>query len=129
MADDVLSLIVRARDEASAQVGKVSKALDGLGTSAAKAGKDGSMLSSVLSGIGAGVGIAGVMGVSNAVGRLTDFLGDAARAAMEDERSVVRLGVSLRDNVTAWSGNTAAVERAIASCSRARRTTACARKT
>lgn len=75
-------------------------------------------LASVLSGVGAGLGIAGVLGVTNAVSTLKDVLGDSVRAYMEDERSIARLNVALKDNVTAWSGSTAALEESIASRTR-----------
>lgn len=106
MSDEILSLIMRARDEMSGAVNKASGSLDRLG-------KSGSTANSILSGIGAGIGIAGVMGVSNAVSTLTNVLGDAVAAAREDEVSVRQLATALRDNVPAWDGQTGAIERTI----------------
>lgn len=65
-----------------------------------------------------GFGLAAGIGVfklgTQALGSLVDFMGDAARAAMEDERSVAQLTATLKANVTAWDGSTDAIEDQIA---------------
>lgn len=63
-------------------------------------------------GLGAGLGVFGL--VQSGLQGIAGALGDAVKAAAEDEASNARLVQSLRDNVPAWNGNTDAVERFIA---------------
>lgn len=59
-------------------------------------------------GLAAGISVWGT--ATAAIGKTVDFLGDAAKAAMADEASVVRLNASLKANVEGWNGNTDAIE-------------------
>lgn len=62
--------------------------------------------------IGAGVAATNLAfhAAGRAIGAVTDLIGDATRAFIEDEASQVKLRTSLRANVVAWDGNTAAIE-------------------
>lgn len=56
--------------------------------------------------------------LDSAASGVINVLGDAIKAAMADEESVNRLGTSLRANVAAWNGNTAAIEKNILAAQR-----------
>ncbi len=64
-------------------------------------------------GVGAGVTTAALGLVGNAVSAVTGFLGDSVRAANEEEASIARLTSSLKANVPAWDGNSAAIEKVL----------------
>jgi len=66
-------------------------------------------------GIVQGLGLAGGLGIASIVSKFVDVVGDAITAAREDEVSIQKLGTSLKANVKDWDGNTAAIERTIAS--------------
>ncbi len=66
-------------------------------------------------GVGAGATIAAFGLAQQAIGGVTSFLGDAAKAAIEDERSVSLLSSSLAANTVAFSGSTDAIEATIKS--------------
>lgn len=52
--------------------------------------------------------------LGSAIGKVTDILGDSVRAAIEEERSVAKLGASLKANVAGWDGSTDAIEKQLA---------------
>lgn len=66
-------------------------------------------------GLGAAAGIAAWNLAGQAIGKVTDFLGDATRAAIDEEASNTALRQSLNANVPAWDGNRDAIEKVIAS--------------
>lgn len=84
MSESKLTLTLMARDLASKEVNKLSTSLGGVSKS--------SLL--------AGIGIAGVVG----------FLGDAAKAAADEQVNIARLDTSLKANIANWDGNTKAIE-------------------
>ena len=113
MADNVLSLIIRAKNEAEATVRNVSKSLDGLGDSAGKAHGRVTLMQGAVAGIAAGATMAAIGAVQGAVSSLGMAFESVVKGAMDDERSVARLGIVLRDNIPAWKGNTDAIEAAV----------------
>lgn len=70
-------------------------------------------------GLFAGVGAAATLQafslVQNAVSGIGQVLGDATRAALEDEASIAGLNAALKANVDAFDGNTSAIEATIKS--------------
>jgi hypothetical protein len=64
-------------------------------------------------GLGMGAGIAAFNLIGQAVGKVFDVLGDATRAAIEDQQSQAKLGAALVANVKNFYGNTAAIERVL----------------
>src|SRR3990167_1219844 len=64
-------------------------------------------------GVGAGVTTAALGLMGQAASKVTDILGDAVDAAVEEEASVAKLGASLKANIPAWDGNTAAIEKVL----------------
>jgi hypothetical protein len=67
----------------------------------------------VLQGIGLGAGVTAFGLLRGAISQVTDFLGDSVTAYREEEDSVSRLGASLKANIPAWDGNTAAIEKVL----------------
>ena len=74
MDAEVLALIVRARDEASAQISKVHKEMATLAHKADVAGRAMSGFHSILAGIGMGIGMAVFTDLSSVFERLTGLL-------------------------------------------------------
>ena len=68
----------------------------------------------ILGGLGLGAGLGAVQLASAAVGQLTQVLGDSVQAALEEEKSVEKLGAALRANIPDWDGNTKAIEDTLA---------------
>lgn len=62
-------------------------------------------------GLAAGFSVFGV--AQQAIGTVVDFLGDASKAAMEDERSVRMLNQTLEENVDGFSGQSREIDLAI----------------
>lgn len=69
----------------------------------------------LVDGLKLGAGISAFGALDTAISSTIGFLGDAVRAAREDEESQTRLGAALRANVPNWDGNTAAIERTLES--------------
>lgn len=86
---EVLELVLKAKDLASKEVGKVGKSLDLLN------------------------GTAGVL-VAGGIGALVGGLGLAAKAAIDEQKNIAKLDAALKANVPGWTGNTDAIERTIA---------------
>jgi hypothetical protein len=93
---------VGIRDNASGPIDKIRDKFERLQKQGAKG---------LAIGAGAAITTAALNLVGNAIGRVTDFLGDSARAYQEDERSQVRFRTSLTANVAAFDGNTDAIEK------------------
>jgi hypothetical protein len=113
MADNILSLILRAKDEATGEVHKLSKSLDSLGTSASGAHGKMTLMQGAVAGIAAGATMGAIGAVQGAVSGLSSAMEGVVKGAMDDERSVARLGIVLRDNIPTWKGNTDAIEAAV----------------
>lgn len=67
-------------------------------------------LKGILGGIGAGIGLGIFSLATDAIGGLTDALGDSAAAFREDQASQSLLQTALANNIPGWDGNTAAIE-------------------
>jgi len=92
-------------------VGKASSDLDNLKDKFAKLQSQGAKGFAI--GVGAGVTTAALGLMGQAASKVTDILGDAVDAAVEEEASVAKLGASLKANIPAWDGNTAAIEKVL----------------
>jgi hypothetical protein len=100
MAPEVdLALVLKARDLASHEVGKLRGELD-----ATK--KSGGGLSGAL-GTLAKVGIAGAVGAGIA---LVGVLGESIKAAVDDQKNIAKLDTALRTNVKGYKGNEEAID-------------------
>lgn len=108
MADDVLTLIISARDMASATLARTSKELRMMGPAAGVAAGPMAKLSAVTGGL-----ISPATLAIGAVAGLTAGAFAAADAAREDETSIALLGQALKANVKDYDGNTTAIEAAI----------------
>lgn len=93
------------KDQVSHVVGHVREEMKKLG------GPKFGPLGNIISGF-AGLGVAS-LGVGAAAGAVTGFLVESTKAAIDEQKSIDQLSVSLKDNVPGWDGNTAAIERAI----------------
>lgn len=108
-ATETITLRLVAQDLMSGNVTKAIGSLD-------KLAKQGGLVGSVLQGVGQSFGqmLNPVGLVTRGIGMLTDGLADAAKAAMEDQRSVAQLDRTLANNVdTLWTHNVA-IDKAIA---------------
>jgi hypothetical protein len=92
-------------------VGKASSDLDNFRDKFEKLKKTGAQGFAI--GAGAAITAKGFSLLDTAVSSAIGVMGDAVRAAREDEESQTRLGASLQANVPNWDGNTAAIERQI----------------
>jgi len=92
-------------------VGKASSDLDNLRDKFAKLQSQGAKGFAI--GVGAGVTTAALGLMGKVAGEVTDILADSVRAAMEEEASIAKLGTSLKANIPAWDGNTAAIEKVL----------------
>ncbi len=92
-------------------VGKASSDVDNLRDKFAKLQKQGAKGFAI--GVGVAAGAAALNLVGDAAGMAADALGDAARAAMEDEASQSKLSTALHANVKGWDGNTDAIEKVL----------------
>lgn len=90
-------------------LGNATKFNQSMGQASASAGK----FNNVLSGIGAGLGIGGMLGVAAVTSKVVDVMGDAVAAAVAEEASIAKLGTALQANVKDWDGNTEAIERVL----------------
>lgn len=84
-------------------------------TAAKKAGGLTGAFGSLAAGFAGGAGFALV---DRALSSVVDTLGNAVKAATEEETSIAALNSSLKANAEAWDGNTAAIEKTIASRTR-----------
>jgi len=99
------------RQETVTIIGDTKSFEKAMGNASKATGKFGS----VLSGIGVGIGL-GIFNVAEkAIGGFVDFLGDSVKAANAAENSQVLLNQSLKNNVPAWNGSTAAMDAAVKS--------------
>ena len=104
MGESTARIGVYADDKASPVVKSVQGSLQNLATQAK---------SSILTGVGLGAGVTAFNLLGRAVSSVTDLLGDAVGQAIADETSIRRLTASLKANVPAWDGDTAAIEKRI----------------
>lgn len=101
MANDV-RIRATVNDQVSGPLGRIKDKFDTLGKSGG--------FKSIVQGVGMGVGIAAWNQIGNAIGAATQLIGDATRAALEEEASIAKLDAALRANVASYDGNTAAIE-------------------
>lgn len=87
--DATLTLILKAKDLASKEVGGLGKAFGNLGSTAKLAAIGG-------------------------VGLLVGFMGEAVGAAIEESKNIAKLDAALKANVKGYDGNRAAIEKVIA---------------
>jgi hypothetical protein len=106
VSSPVITLILDAKNLASAQLKGLQRDLKGAETSAEKTSAAMSRGSMVAKGILA----AGIAGAGYAAVR---YIGDSVDAFREEQVGVERLGASLRANVSDWDGSTDAIERQI----------------
>lgn len=90
-------------------IGDASKFAKATGDAQANASRFGN----VMQGIGMGIGINFASLATQGVEKVVGFLGDAVKAAMEEQASVQRLGTALKANIPIWDGNTASIEKLI----------------
>src|ERR1035437_881021 len=64
----------------------------------------------ILQGIGQGIGQAGFGLLEQGVSDVTGYLTGSVAAATASELSIAQLGATLKANVPAWDGNSAAIE-------------------
>jgi len=112
MTTENLQIIATARDMASATIKGLRANIAALGT-----GRGGIMGGAIgglgMLGLGA-IGVGTAMGIaSKAIQGFTQFLGDGAASAIEEQKSLARLDTALQNNVTNWNGNRDAIDRAI----------------
>lgn len=113
MNTEVLELLMRARDEMSATVNRASKSVDAFGTSAKNASSHSKTFQGVLQGIAMGAGLGAFNAIASAAQSATSAVGDMVRSAMDDERSLARLVVALRDAGVAYDANAAAIDKVV----------------
>lgn len=108
MATETITLRLVAQDLMS---GNVSKAIGKIDTLA----KRGGIMGSVFQGIGQSIGqMLNPLGLATqGFGMMTDFLMDATKAAIEDEKAQARLVTTLKANVDGWESHADALDAAI----------------
>ena len=111
MSSEVLSLILRARDEASVELGKVHKALGRLGGAAHGLGGPFRVAKGAIGGV---VDSLFSMGGLLAGGGIVAGLMAAGNAAADDEASVARLTTAIEANVAGHKDYKAALDKTIA---------------
>ena len=110
MSSEILSLILRARDEASAEVGKVHKALGKLGGAAHGLGGPLRVAKGAVGGL---VDSLFSMGGLLAGGGIIAGLSAAANAAADDAASVAKLDTIIKANAKTQGDYTAALDKTI----------------
>lgn len=68
----------------------------------------------LLAGLGLGAGLGAIGLATSALSKMTDVMGDAVQAAIEEEASISKLDAALRANVDGYEGNTDAIEETLA---------------
>lgn len=112
MGSEVLSLIIRATDEASREVAKVTKSFHGLASGARSIA--GGAFGALKGAIGGVLSVATSLPGILAGGGLVAGLTAAANAAADDAASVARLQAAIKANVAGNADYTAQLERTIA---------------
>lgn len=107
---------LRLKDDLSGGIGAAKAQLTGLetaalGTSSKIRSSFAGIGSDLKAGFAAGLGIGGVSIAAQAAAASVGFLTDSIRAAADEEAGIKRLGVTLRENVAGFDGNTDAIER------------------
>jgi len=73
----------------------------------------GKLKSSIAQGLGVGAGLSVFNLATKGIGMVTDALGNAVQAAIEDEKAQAQLLQTVKANVPAWDGSTRAINDAI----------------
>jgi hypothetical protein len=116
MPSETLEFIATAQDRASSVITGLENKLKALG------GQQSGVLGTVNKGISnidpsAIVALGGVAalagGITEVATKVGDMAGEFVNAALQEQGSIARLDQSLKDNVTNWDGNGAAIERTI----------------
>lgn len=74
----------------------------------------GKLKSSIAQGLGVGAGLGVFSLATKGIGMVTDALGNAVQAAIDDEKATAQLNQTIKANVKNWDGSNAAVDEAIA---------------
>ena len=100
-----ITLRLLVEDLASGKIGQFVGNLD-------KLAQKGGLVGSIAQGVGQSFGqMLNPLGLATrGVGMLTDFLGDAVSAAIEEEAGIKRLNTAIAENDRAWDGNIDRVE-------------------
>jgi hypothetical protein len=108
VAEETITLKLIATDLASGNISKAIGSLD-------KMAQRGGLLGSVMQGVGIqfGMMLNPVALVARGIGMVTDVMGDAVRAAMEEEAGIAQLTRSIEENSEGWDGNIDRVEEVI----------------
>ncbi len=103
-----VDILLRAKDEASATIDRVNRSLGDVDDAAGRATKGTSAFSSILGGIGAGIGLAAVNVLTNAAGALVNFAVGSIEAASTLDESINKINVVFgeqADAILLWSKN------------------------
>jgi hypothetical protein len=87
-------------------LGKMKASISGIA-------KGGGIGGAILGGVGIGAGLGVFSLATKAIGTVTDYLGDAMHAAIEDEQAQAKLNQTIKASIPLWDGNTAAIDDAI----------------
>lgn len=107
--EGTITLKLLVQDLASGKVGAFVGHLDEL---AKKGGLVGAMAQGVGQSFGQMLNPVGL--ATDAIGRVTDFLGDSLAAAAEEQAGIRRLNTAIAENDAAWDGNSDRIEDVIA---------------
>ena len=105
MAGNSIVINVLAKVQGLTDIEKFKSKLTGLTSSAG--------FKNAVQGFGIGAGITAWNMLGNAIAQAPQALAEMAKAAMEEEAQIKRLGAALQANIKDWNGNTEAVEKQI----------------
>ena len=88
----------------------VTQSTSKIGKNFDEAAGHGSKFGGILSGIGAGIGMATFNMAAQGIGKVTDFLQDSEKAYQESIVSQAQMLTALKNNVAGFDGNTTAIE-------------------
>jgi hypothetical protein len=102
MANNITINVRAVVDQAVSEVDKMKSKLNNLSTSEG--------FQNAVMGVGMGAGMMAFDALKGSIGGVTQVLGDAVKAAMEDQASQAKLTSALNANVKGWDGNSKAIE-------------------
>lgn len=100
-----ITILIRAKDQASSEIDKVKAKLNAASSSAG--------FKSIVQGAGMGIGMSAWGMLQGAIAGAADTVGDMVRAGMEAQAADAKLTAALKANVKGWDGNTDAIKRGI----------------